>query len=155
MENFARKALFYQPPPPLPMSSQDERQRTRAMSRGRKRQSSSQIAAARVAARLSRTPTASQGTSVCRSLPFAVTAVDVELPQPAPSLPTHFLPDFISNKSNYTEMTCFIDEYPQMIMLRTCMQNCIRMNGNEYQLTPANFDPQTSCSASHYVSFMH
>ena len=52
-------------------------------------------------------------------------------------------------------MTCFIDEYPQMIMLRTCMQNYIRMNGNEYQLAPANFDPQTSCSTSHYVSLMH
>ena len=80
------------------MSSQDERQRTRAISRGRKRQISRMNAA-----RLSRTPTASQGTSVCRSLTFAVTAVDVELPQPAPSLPTHSMPDFISNKSNYTE----------------------------------------------------
>ena len=103
MENFARKALFYQPPPPLPMSSQDTAYRTRAMSRGRKRQIASHLEAARVAARLSRTPTASQGTSVCRSLTFAVTAVDVELPQPAPSLPTHSMPDFISNKSNYTE----------------------------------------------------
>ena len=75
------------------MSSQDDSYHTRTISRGRKRH----VGASLAAARLSRTPTASQGTSVCRSLTFAVTAVDVELPQPAPSLPTHFLHDFISN----------------------------------------------------------